>query len=201
MDKRLAIAGLLLIGGMAAFSRSAKASAQQDLIGLFNREISALGSVSSNINISAVRASKRLTGAQAASLIAYLDRRDFGGWFERNGLTGYVRAIWRVESGLNPSAKNMSDPRGGAHGIGQVIIGDAMQDYGVPSADSLYDPIYGGAISMRHIQSTIERLGRGLGRAPKPSEWVQAYNAGVSGYLRGVRVPSYLAAVTARLYV
>lgn len=195
------VSALLIAGGIAAFSRSAKAQGSLDLNSTLNREIGVLGSFIQNISVPVLQGSKRLTGGQALNLINYIDQRDFGGWFARNGLIMHVRAIWRHESGLNPAAQNMNDPRGGAHGIGQVILQDAKIDYGVPSAQSLYDPVYGGAISMRHIKSTIDRLARGLGRAPKVSEWVQAYNAGVSGYLRGVRVPSYLAAVSARLYV
>lgn len=143
----------------------------------------------------------RLTRVEALGLVRRLDAAYFGGWFAANVPASDVVAIWKHESALKPAAINMSDPYGGAWGIGQVLADVARIDYGISNAQSLLDPLIGGRVSMAHIKSTIERLSSAIGSRASFSQWAQAYNAGVSGYLSGVRVPAYLVSVNLARYV
>ena len=140
----------------------------------------------------------KLTTAQARELASRLDAGHFGGWFTQRNLINLIVAIWRVESGLKPGAINRKDPQGGAWGIGQVLAGVAIADYGLFSPTQLLDAETGARVSMAHIKSTYERLEVGLKRQPTRSEWIQAYNVGVAGYLAGRRSSVYLLKV--RLY-
>ena len=143
----------------------------------------------------------RLSRSEALGLVSRLDAAHFGGWFAANVPASDVVAIWKHESALKPGAINLNDPYGGAWGIGQVLADVARIDYGIPNAQSLLDPLIGGRVSMAHMKSTIERLSNALGYRAKFSEWAQAYNAGVAGYLSGVRVPTYLVSVNLARYV
>lgn len=142
----------------------------------------------------------QLSRSQALSLARSVDDAALGGWASQNLGLSRVVAIWRVESALKPSAINRNDPMGGAWGIGQVLAGVASKDYGV-SAPDLLRPEIGARVSLQHMKSTYQRLASGLGREPTFTEWAQAYNVGVAGYLSGRRNTTYAALVAARVFV
>lgn len=135
----------------------------------------------------------KLSRAQAVNLAASLDAAHFGGFFGRSSLTpDRIATLWRIESGLNPSAINPSDPRGGSFGLGQVQAGIASADYGVSNPYDLLQPETGALVSMRHLKFTHDYLAQNLDPSVSLASWLQAYNAGAPGYVRGIRAPQYL---------
>ena len=103
--------------------------------------------------------------------------------------------MWLTESSGNPRATNFmggDGAQGGSWGLGQVTARTAS-DYGIlrPLAFTMLHPRIGGRVSMQHVDATIAGLRR-AGRAGSVSEWLQAYNVGVTGYLNGARNSAHL---------
>lgn len=129
---------------------------------------------------------------RAQAVIARHDVNHFGGWFAKRDARNVVLSIFQIESGFNPKAVNLSDPFGGAHGIGQVLAEIAEIDYGV-SRNDLYDLEIGALTAMRHMLRQFDDLAGRLGREPSRQEWVMAYNAGARGVAEGRKPLAYYA--------
>jgi soluble lytic murein transglycosylase-like protein len=93
-----------------------------------------------------------------------------------------VGAIALRESALNPSAFNPADPRGGAYGLMQVLLGTA-RDLGYRGpAEALFDPALSLDLGSRLLAQNIARAGAGGGISQTEIETraIAAYNAGWS---------------------
>lgn len=136
------------------------------------------------------------TAMELTDLAADIDRASFGGRFTQTGATyQQIAAMWLTESSGNPRATNFmggDGAQGGSWGLGQVTARTAG-DYGIiaPLAPLMLLPRIGGRVSMQHVEFTIGALRR-AGRAGSASEWIQAYNVGVTGYLNNARNTAHL---------
>ena len=160
---------------------------------------SIIGAASAGSASTVAVVSERLTKTELKALIAQIDGFEFAGYFASGSGPSRedVYAIMNAESARRPDAINKNDPFGGAWGLGQVLADIARIDYGVANPYDLLNPYKGASVSMRHMEWTYRALSNGLGRASGASEFIQAYNVGVSGYLSGRRNLGYLAKVTA----
>jgi len=136
---------------------------------------------------------REIDRAGLVKLARELDAENFGSWFRFNGVPyEQIAALWEIESAGNPRAVNFTGgdgAQGGSWGLGQVTARTST-DYGVIFPPLMLYPRYGARISMRHIQSTINRLGQS-GVAGSAQSWVQAYNVGVAGFVSGRRNAPY----------
>ena len=78
-----------------------------------------------------------------------------------------VKAVVSAESAYNPHAVS----RAGAVGLMQVMPATAG-DYGVGSAEALFDPAVNVRTGVRHLKRLLDKYGNDYGRA------IMAYNAG-----------------------
>lgn len=104
---------------------------------------------------------------------------------------GYLSRVARVESNMNPSAKN---PGSSAGGLFQFIDSTARQ-YGL---ENRYDPMQATDAVARLAQDNKAALARALGREPTDGELYLAHQQGAGGATRLLANPSGLAVDTLR---
>lgn len=113
---------------------------------------------------------------------------DFGQYEMQYGLPpGYLRGVAKIESGLNPSARN---PKSTAKGLFQFIDGTAKQ-YGLANP---MDPVASTDAAARLARDNAKRLAAVLKRAPTKGELYVAHQQGAGGASKLFRQPDMLAA-------
>jgi len=116
----------------------------------------------------------KISGANKRTLRPMID-----GIAKRHGVDkDLVHAVIAAESGYNPKAVSPA----GAIGLMQVMPATAA-DYGVASADALFDPETNVKVGTRHLKRLISKYGS-VGHA------VAAYNAG-EGAFEGNKAMTY----------
>jgi len=100
-----------------------------------------------------------------------------------------VYAIAKVESNLNPLAKNPADPSYGLMQIMPMLAQDYgfVKDWRNPTSfeiNSLYDPNISLTIACQHLARLLRSYSMDVA--------IQMYNVGETGYKRGIRAKSYL---------
>jgi len=134
---------------------------------------------------------RKRTTSELVILAQNIDEGSFNGWLAANGVSyDQIAAMWQTESAGNPRATNFTagDGRqGGSWGIGQVTALTAT-DYRLPRifAPIMLYPKIGARLSMSHIRAVIIGLRR-AGFSGSHSEWVHAYNVGLTGFINGRR--------------
>ena len=120
-----------------------------------------------------------------------IDAKSFNNWLWFNGVRyTEIAAMWLTESSGNPRATNMTGgdgAQGGSWGLGQVTARTAT-DYGLaqPLAPLMLFPRIGAKISIAHVRAVVRGL-RANGLQGGSTQWVQAYNVGLTGFLNGRR--------------
>lgn len=141
-------------------------------------------------------ATRRLDLMQLIDLAADQDKSYFNNWFALNDVPHRaLAAMWITESSGNPRATKFTGgdgAQGGAWGLGQVTALTAT-DYGVimPLAPIMLLPLIGSRVSMKHVQFNIRGL-KNAGFSGSPEQWVQSYNVGLAGFIRGDRNEPHL---------
>jgi hypothetical protein len=96
--------------------------------------------------------------------------------------------IGRVESGLNPNAKN---PKSSAAGLFQIIKGTQKQ-YGVTDP---YNPVQSARAAAQLAEDNYSTIQKGMGRPPSEWEIYMAHQQGAGGFLKLAQNPNEPAAM------